>query len=70
MFVLLEAEHGELTAVTKIRRRRPVDEYLRLQGRFAHVFDEANAHELDALRALAERNIRRFDLLDTTEAAS
>jgi pyruvate ferredoxin oxidoreductase beta subunit len=67
MFPLIEAEHGELTSVTKIRERKPVDEYLKLQRRFAHVFKPQNSGQLEALRAIAERNIRRFDLLAPRE---
>lgn len=67
MFPLLEAELGELVAVTKIRRRRPVEDYLELQGRFAHVLRPEHADQLEGLRAIAERNIRRFDLLPNEE---
>ena len=63
MFPLFEAEFGELTASTRIRERKPVENYLKLQRRFAHVFLPENAHQLEVLRAIAERNIRRFDLL-------
>ena len=70
MFPLIEAEHGDLTSVTKIRERKPVDEYLKLQRRFAHVFKPENSGQLEALRAIAERNIRKFDLLATPEDAS
>jgi pyruvate ferredoxin oxidoreductase beta subunit len=70
MFPLIEAEHGELTSVTKIRRRVPVDEYLELQRRFAHVFKPENSAQLETLRAIAERNIRRFDLIATPEDES
>ncbi len=38
LFPVFEAEHGEVTAVSKIRRQVPVEEYLRLQRRFAHLF--------------------------------
>ena len=69
MFPLIEAEYGELTAVTPIRDRRPVDEYLKLQRRFAHVFAPENSHQLEALREIAERNIRRFNLLPDAEAS-
>ena len=47
IFPVFEAEHGEVTRVTKIRRRLPVDEYLRPQKRFAHLFG-ANGHTRDA----------------------
>lgn len=63
LYPLFEAEHGEITAVNKIRRRQPVREYLRLQKRFAHVLAAENSQELEALEQIAERNIRRFDLL-------
>ena len=60
---LFEAEHGELTNSTKIRYQIPVEEYLQLQRRFAHVLKPDNSHQLDAIRALAEKNIKRFNLL-------
>ncbi len=63
LYPLIEAENGELTGATKIRRRLPVDDYLKLQRRFAHVFKPANAHQLEQLQAIADSNIRRFDLL-------
>ena len=65
LFPVFEAEHGEVTRVTKIRRRLPVEEYLRPQRRFAHLFG-ANGHPemLAQLQANADRNIRRFGLLD------
>jgi hypothetical protein len=50
--------------VLKIRRRVPVDEYLRLQRRYAHLFKEPVQQDvIDAIQAIADRNIRRFDLL-------
>jgi pyruvate ferredoxin oxidoreductase beta subunit len=67
MFPLIEAEYGELTSVTKIRRRKPIDEYLKLQRRFAHVFKPENAWQLAALQAIADGNIRKFDLLAPQE---
>ena len=65
LFPVFEAEHGEITSVTKIRRRVPVEEYLRPQKRFAHLFG-ANGHAdmLAQIQADADRNIRRFKLLD------
>jgi pyruvate ferredoxin oxidoreductase beta subunit len=70
IFPVFEAEHGEVTRVTKIRRRLPVEEYLRPQRRFAHLFG-ANGHPemLTRLQAEADRNIRRFGLLDEGAAS-
>ncbi len=65
IFPVFEAEHGDVTRVTKIRRRLPVEEYLRPQRRFAHLFGAKGHPEmLVQLQADADRNIRRFGLLD------
>jgi pyruvate ferredoxin oxidoreductase beta subunit len=64
LYPLFEAEDGEISAVTKIRRRIKVDEYLKLQRRFAHVLKPDNYHQLEQLQAIADRNIKRFDLLN------
>jgi pyruvate ferredoxin oxidoreductase beta subunit len=61
---VFEAEHGEVTAVTPIRHRVPVEEYLRPQKRFAHLFGTPGQPEMLArIQANADRNIRRFVLL-------
>jgi len=65
LFPVFEAEHGEVTAVTKIRRHLPVEEYLRPQKRFAHLFAGNGQPEvIEKIQAEADRNIRRFKLLD------
>jgi pyruvate ferredoxin oxidoreductase beta subunit len=65
IFPEFEAEHGEVTSVTKIRHRVPVTEYLKPQKRFAHLFAGAGQPEMLAkIQADADRNIRRFKLLD------
>jgi len=69
IFPVFEAEDGEVTAVTKIRRRLPVEDYLRPQRRFAHLFGTPGHPEMLArIQAEADRNIRRFGLLDRAEA--
>ncbi|MEJ8839515.1 thiamine pyrophosphate-dependent enzyme [Ramlibacter sp. AN1133] len=68
IFPVFEAERGEVTAVTKIRRRMPVEEYLKPQKRFVHLFGKPGRPEVVArLQAEADRNIRRFGLLDEVE---
>ena len=70
LFPVFEAEHGEVVSVSKIRRQAPVEEYLRLQRRFAHLFgDPPRTDVIDRLQAIADRNIRRFGLLDEEAAA-
>jgi len=65
LFPVFEAERGEVTAVTKIRHRVPVEEYLRPQKRFAHLFgSKGHPQMLERIQAQADRNIRRFGLLE------
>ena len=65
LFPVFEAEHGEVTGRRTIRRPVPVEEYLKLQKRFAHLFGAKPAVETIAqIQAIAERNIRKFGLLE------
>jgi pyruvate ferredoxin oxidoreductase beta subunit len=65
LFPVFEAEGGEVVSVSKIRRPVPVEEYLRLQRRFAHLFgDPQRTDVIGRLQALADRNIRRFGLVE------
>ena len=63
-FPVFEAERGEVTGVTKIRRRVPVEAYLQPQKRFAHLFQPARDEAtLARLQAIADRNIGRYGLV-------
>ena len=68
LFPVFEAELGEVVRATPIRRPEPVEEYLRLQTRYAHLFDaDGNPSRPDvlaALQAIADRNIARYRLLE------
>ena len=65
IFPLFEAEHGEVTSSTKIRHRVPVEEYLKPQKRFAHLFGKTPAVDtLARIQEMADRNIRKFRLMD------
>src|SRR6185503_8719347 len=64
LFPVFEAEAGDVVAVSPIRRQVPVEEYLRTQRRFAHLFGNPPRDDVIAkVQARADRNIRRFDLL-------
>jgi pyruvate ferredoxin oxidoreductase beta subunit len=63
LFPVFEAENGEVSAVSKIRRRLPVSEYLKPQRRFAHLFSpRPNTEVIARIQAIADRNIRRYGL--------
>ena len=65
LFPVFEAHDGEVTGSSKIRRQRPVEEYLRLQKRYAHLFSPAPRTDVIArIQARADRNIARYRLLE------
>ncbi|MBK7674196.1 thiamine pyrophosphate-dependent enzyme [Accumulibacter sp.] len=65
IFPVFEAERGEVTGVLKIRRPQAVEEYLKLQKRYAHLFGKKPAVATIArLQAAADKNIRKYGLLD------
>jgi pyruvate ferredoxin oxidoreductase beta subunit len=71
LFPVFEAEHGEVVGVSKIRRPVPVEEYLRPQRRFAHLFgDPPKTDVIAQIQGIADRNIRRFGLLDVDGGAN
>ncbi|HTR94185.1 MAG TPA: hypothetical protein VMI73_20820 [Trebonia sp.] len=52
-------------AASPIRRQVPVQDYLRLQARYGHLFRPQERTEVIArIQAAADRNIARFGLLD------
>ena len=64
LFPVFEAEHGEVTSVSKIRSRSPVEAYLEPQKRFAHLFGEHGRPDIVArIKAIADRNVERFGLV-------
>jgi pyruvate ferredoxin oxidoreductase beta subunit len=65
LFPVYESELGEITNVSKIKHRLPVEDYLRPQQRFAHLFkDAAGAEIIRRIQAGADRNIKRYGLVD------
>jgi pyruvate ferredoxin oxidoreductase beta subunit len=64
-FPVFEAERGEVTGRSKIRRRLPIEDFLRAQKRFAHLFGQMpDTVTIAKLQSAADRNIRRFGLLE------
>ena len=63
VFPVFESEYGEITGSLKIRRKLPVEEYLRPQKRYAHLFGKQPRVDVIArLQALADRNVRKYKL--------
>jgi pyruvate ferredoxin oxidoreductase beta subunit len=65
LFPVYEAEHGALTGSRKIRRQVSVEEYLKPQRRFAHLFaTEEGRMRISLIQAIADRNIAEYCLLE------
>ncbi len=62
---IIELERGKRVSVLPIRRKRPVTDYLALQGRFRHLLgdDPVAVQEREHLQALADYNIETYGLL-------
>ena len=64
LFPLFEAEDGLITERTPIRHVKPVEEYLRMQKRFAHLFGaKADPQGVASIQKIADRNIKEFGLM-------
>ncbi|MBL9119072.1 MAG: pyruvate ferredoxin oxidoreductase [Phycisphaerae bacterium] len=73
LFPIVEAEYGEIIGRRELRQRIPVDDYLRTQSRFAHLFSSRHLGGRDEARiaqmqAIADRNIARFGLMSARTA--
>ncbi len=63
LYPIFEFVNGELGKVHKIRQK-PVEEYLRIQKRFAHLFkDESGSDEIAKIQAIADENVRKYGLV-------
>ncbi|MBI1206200.1 MAG: pyruvate ferredoxin oxidoreductase [Azospirillum sp.] len=65
LFPVFEAEYGEVVRSRAIRRKVPVEDYLKPQRRFAHLFKagKPDVDRIARLQAVADANIKRFNLL-------
>jgi len=65
LFPLYEYENGKLLSVRKIGKRKPVEEYLRHQARFDHLFEtEEGKEEIAKIQTIADQNIEKFGLIE------
>lgn len=63
-YPIVEYINGELTGKIKITKRVAVEDFLRLQKRFKHLFkDEAGKVEIAKIQKLADKNIEKFGLV-------
>lgn len=61
LWPLYEMENSEVTKVRKIKNRKPVEEYLKVQKRFKHLFKGGN-EEIRKIQEIADWNVKYFGL--------
>ncbi len=63
LFPVYEIIDGKVTNVKKIPVKKPVEEYLKPQGRFRHLFKKGvPTEEVEEIQKIANENIERFNL--------
>jgi pyruvate ferredoxin oxidoreductase beta subunit len=69
LFPLFEAESGVVTGSKSIRHQVPVEDYLRTQKRFAHLFGPGfpDVNRIAALQHAADRNIAMYNLIPVAQ---
>jgi pyruvate ferredoxin oxidoreductase beta subunit len=60
---LFEMEGGDIIKVRKIKKKVPVEAYLKPQKRFRHLFGPEGEKEIEKIQALADGNIKKYGLL-------
>ncbi len=70
LYPLVEWEDGKITRVRQLKELRPVEDYLKPQGRFRHLFRPGAEAELEKVREVARRNAQRYGLLKEAPANS
>jgi pyruvate ferredoxin oxidoreductase beta subunit len=64
LYPIFEIENGKVTKVRKVTTpKTPVEEYLKIQGRFAHLFKSPKGkEEIQKIQEIADRNIEKYGL--------
>jgi pyruvate ferredoxin oxidoreductase beta subunit len=64
LFPVFEGGFGKVTSALPIRGRVPVEDYLRPQRRYAHLFDPPRPDLLENIQRVADENVARYGLDD------
>ena len=63
IFPVFEIREGKIISVHKVPVKKPVEEYLKLQGRFRNLFKKGTpTTDVAAIQKIADGNIERFNL--------
>ncbi len=63
LYPIYEMENGEITNVKKLKERKPVEEYLKAQGRFKHLFKQEGGDKVvEELQSIADHNAKKIGI--------
>ncbi|MEM4565285.1 MAG: thiamine pyrophosphate-dependent enzyme [Archaeoglobaceae archaeon] len=63
LYPIVEFERGKLVTVRKVKDRKPVEEYLKLQRRFRHLFTSPEGKKAIAeIQKIADENAKRYGI--------
>jgi pyruvate ferredoxin oxidoreductase beta subunit len=68
VFPLYEVEDGQYRITVPIQKPKPLEEYLKVQGRYSHILLPQWASELDLLKSEVDANYRRLEKLSLSTA--
>lgn len=63
LFPLVEYKNVKLSKVRRLKEVKPVEDYLKKQARFKHLFEEKWQDILVEIKEIARKNIEDFGLL-------
>lgn len=61
MWMLYEIHNGKFKITKTVEKRKPVEEYLKTQGRFAHLFKPENKHIIKKIQAHVDNEWEKRD---------
>ncbi|MEM3477089.1 MAG: thiamine pyrophosphate-dependent enzyme [Archaeoglobaceae archaeon] len=63
LYPIVEFERGKLVTVRKVKDRKPVEEYLKLQRRFRHLFTSPEGKNvISEIQKIADENAKRYGI--------
>jgi pyruvate ferredoxin oxidoreductase beta subunit len=71
LYPIFEMENGVVTKVRKFKNMKPVSEYLKIQGRFKHLFKKPGGEEeIKKIQQIADENIAKYGLKSESQVTA
>jgi pyruvate ferredoxin oxidoreductase beta subunit len=71
LYPIFEMENGVVTKVRRFKNMKPVSEYLKIQGRFKHLFKRPGGEEeIKKIQQIADENIAKYGLKSESQVAA